>query len=103
MSPGWAAATTDATASANELAYDGRPLPFLADLAASDFAGDALDRRFAGGVNIEDDQRVGVLERGGEFVHQIAGAGVAVGLEDDVNLAEAALPGAASVARISVG
>src|SRR5579864_9409811 len=57
-----------------------------------DFAGDAFDGLFAGGVNIEDEERVGIIERGGEFFDEIAGACVAMRLEDDMDLLEAALP-----------
>ena len=91
MSPGRAAATARATPSAKELAYSGR-LSLLGDSARQSFAGDALDRRFAGGINVEDGQRVGILKCGGELVHEIAGAGVAMRLEYDVDFAEAALP-----------
>ena len=43
-------------------------------------------------INVQHHQRVGVVESGRKFVHQIAGAGVAMRLEDDVDLAIAALP-----------
>src|SRR4029077_15471974 len=56
------------------------------------FSGDALDRGFAGGINVEDGQRVGILKRGGEFVHEVARTSVAVGLKNDVDFAEATLP-----------
>ena len=52
-----------------------------------------FNRPFAGGVDIEHEERVGVVERRSEFFHQVAGSRVAMRLEDDVNLAECALAG----------
>ena len=93
MSPGRAAATARADSIGKGTGVRWLPFPFSADSAGQSFAGDALDRRFAGGINVEDGQRVGILKCGGEFVHEIAGASVAMRLEYDVDFAEAALPG----------
>ena len=53
--------------------------------------GDAGDRLFAGGVDGQDDDCVGVAECGAELFEQIAGAGVAVRLEDDMDAFVSAL------------
>ena len=43
----------------------------------------------------QDLDEVGVVEGGGELGHEVASAGVAVGLEDDVDGAVAAIAGGA--------
>ena len=63
----------------------------LRDSLSQPFAGDAFDWLLASGINVEDDERVGVAKCRREFMHEVAGTGVAVGLEDDVNLAISAL------------
>src|ERR1017187_1304285 len=65
----------------------------LADALRQGLARNAFDGLLAGGVDVEYEERIGVVKGGGEFLDQVAGAGVAVGLEDDVNLAESALAG----------
>src|SRR5262249_31535992 len=52
---------------------------------------DSLDRLLAGGVDVQHDQRIGICEGRGEFIHQVASPGVAMRLEDDVNLEVSAL------------
>ena len=96
MSPGWAAATTGCDSIGKGTRVRGRRLPSLfAVMIRPARASPVMPsmRRFAGGVNIEDDQRVGILKRGGKFVHEIAGASVAVRLKYDMDFAEATLPG----------
>src|SRR5579863_1809712 len=63
----------------------------FADPRGQRFGGNTFDRLFAGGINIQHKQRIGVAEGGSEFFHQVARARVAMRLEYDVNLAEAAL------------
>ncbi len=58
-------------------------------------AGDAGDGIFAGGVDVEDLEGVGIVEGGGELGEEIARAGVAVGLEEQMDA------GVATVARRS--
>src|SRR5260370_27265772 len=55
-------------------------------------SGDAGNGRLAGGVDIEHADGVGVRECGAEFVEQVAGARVAMRLEDHVDALESALP-----------
>ena len=59
--------------------------------SGEDFGGDPFDRLLAGGIDVDEAHGVGVGEGGGEFVHEIAGAGEAVGLEEDVDAVESAL------------
>src|SRR5580658_6127996 len=66
--------------------------PLLVNPLRQDFARDAFDGLLACGVNVEDEQRIGVGEGGRESFHQVARARVAMRLEDDVNLAKTALP-----------
>ena len=68
-----------------------RVVRFSAIWRARSLSRDAFDGLLAGGVNIQHEQRVGIGEGGGELVHQVAGAGVAMRLEDDVDLAKSAL------------
>ena len=56
-------------------------------------AGDAGQGLFAGGINGNEFQGVGLSKSGGELVKQVAGAGVAVGLEENMDVAVAALAG----------
>src|SRR5689334_25213634 len=63
----------------------------LRDTIRQNLCRDAFNRLFACGVDVEQKQRVCVSKRCGELFHQIASAGVAVRLENDVNLAKAAL------------
>src|SRR5947209_9395688 len=56
-------------------------------------AANAFDGRFAGGIDVEHQNSVGVGEGGAEFFQEVAGAGVTVRLEDHVNPVEAALAG----------
>src|SRR5207249_9517872 len=53
----------------------------------------AFDRLLAGGIDIQNDQAVRVLKRSCKLVHQITGSGIAMRLEDHMNLAKATLPG----------
>src|SRR5258706_3953242 len=66
---------------------------FGGNLASQNFGSHAFDRLFACGIDVEDEDGVGVGEGGCEIVHEIAGAGVAVGLEDYVDMMESALAG----------
>src|SRR5215831_3535387 len=56
------------------------------------FAGHAGKGRFAGWINIQDENAIRIAESGAEFFQQIARTGVAMGLENDVDAPEAALP-----------
>ena len=47
------------------------------------FAGDAGDGRFAGGVDVGEDEDVGLIEGAAEFVPKMLGAGKAMRLEED--------------------
>ena len=89
-SPDWAwAATAETAAGKSGTNCDVGALDFCGE-AFGGYAGDGL---LAGGVDGEDADGVGVSECAGELVHKVEGTGVAVGLEDDVNLAVAALAG----------
>src|SRR5437588_604122 len=57
------------------------------------FAADAGNGWFAGRIYIEHQNCVGIRERFSEFVHEIAGAGIAMRLEDDMDAVESALAG----------
>ncbi len=92
MSPSSACAVVAVTASAKDWAYSAF-LPLSLIGLRQRCSRDPFDRRFTGRIDVEHDERIGVVEGGGEFFHQIASAGIAVGLEDDVNLAEPALAG----------
>ena len=63
------------------------------DFCGQILSGDAGDGLFAGGVNGKDADSIGVSKCTAELVQKIKGAGVAVGLEEDVDLAVAALAG----------
>src|ERR1700675_4555084 len=54
---------------------------------------DPLDAVFAGSVNIENEECVGVVEGIGEIVHERFGPRIAMRLEDHMNPAKAALFG----------
>src|SRR5262249_33884857 len=56
------------------------------------FAGHSGNGRFAGRINIQDENAVGIGEGGAEFVKQVTRASVAVWLGDDVDALETALP-----------
>lgn len=58
---------------------------FGLDGGGEDLAGDAGEGRFAGGVDGDEFDGVGVAESGGEVVKEVAGARVAVWLEEDVD------------------
>ena len=68
-------------------------MALLRDAARQGIGGNAFDGLLAGGIDVEDEERVGIGKGGGEFVHQVAGAGVAVRLKDDMQAAEPALAG----------
>ncbi len=53
--------------------------------------GYALDGLLARGIDVEDDERVGIAEGLGEIVHQLLRSAIAVRLENDMNFAIAAL------------
>jgi len=55
--------------------------------------GDSWDWVFAGGVDGQDGYGIGLGESLREVFEEVAGAGVAVGLEEDVDLAVAAFAG----------
>ena len=79
---------------------DGGAVGDLAGVGGADGGGegravDAGDRFFAGGVDVEQVKLVGISEGCGELGHQVAGAGVAVRLEEDVDAGEAAVAGGA--------
>ena len=52
----------------------------------------SFDWRFTRGINVENEQTVGIVERMHKLVHERLRAGVTMRLEDDVNFAETALP-----------
>jgi hypothetical protein len=53
----------------------------FADRVGEGFAGDAGDGRFAGGVNVQEHQNVGLIEGAAEVFPEMLGARKAVGLE----------------------
>src|SRR5262249_10232665 len=55
------------------------------------FSSDTRNRWLAGRVDVENEDAVGVGESGAELLQQVAGAGVAVRLEDYMNTLEGAL------------
>ena len=67
--------------------------PVFFNTLGQGFSRNAGNGLFAGGVDVEHDEGVGIGEGLGEFLHQCLGTGVAVGLEDNVNAAVAALAG----------
>ena len=65
--------------------------PAVGDALGESLAGDAVDGRFAGCVNIEHGHSVCISEGGGKLVEEQLRAGIAVGLENNVDTAESAL------------
>src|ERR1035438_4063282 len=62
----------------------------MANSFGEQLAGNTRDGRFAGGIDVEHGGRVGIAKRSGEIVEQQLRAGIAVRLEDDVDLSEPA-------------
>src|ERR1700678_1435738 len=65
----------------------------VADSCGEEFGGDFWNWLFAGGVDGQYGHRIRQGKCRGELRDEVAGAGIAVGLEDDVNLVVAALAG----------
>jgi len=63
------------------------------DAGGEALGGDALDGLFAGSVDGQDSEGVCVPEGGGKLGHEVGGAGVTVGLEEDVDALVTALAG----------
>jgi hypothetical protein len=66
-------------------------------VAAMDFlregeAADSGDGLFTGGVDIKDEQTISIWKGRDELIHQKIGAGVAMGLEDDMDASLGAEP-----------
>ena len=87
MSPGRASSAT----SGGEIGGIGErariAMPVLDQPGDDRVARHALDRRLAGGVDIGDEDDVGIVEAGAEAVEQMRHAGVAVRLHDGDDLA----------------
>src|SRR5262249_1267632 len=64
----------------------------LLDLGHHGFAANAGNGRLAGGIDVENDNAIGCGESRTEIREQVAGAGVAMRLKDNMNTIEAALP-----------
>ncbi len=65
----------------------------LANGARQRFAGHARHGRFAGRIDIDQHEDVRLIERAGEFVPQMLGAGIAMGLKEDEQAIELAAAG----------
>jgi hypothetical protein len=82
----------------------GSTLPATRSARASEAAVGGNDRRFAGGIDLGQQQGVGVPEHLDEILEAVAGAGVAVRLEGQHQARPGKAPrAAASVAAISTG
>src|SRR5262245_39149568 len=68
-------------------------VPSFANRRGQDFAGDARNRRLAGGVDIGNDQQIGLIESAGELLPEVLGAGVAVRLKKHKKAVELAAAG----------
>src|SRR5260370_15171499 len=69
------------------------PLTGLANGARQRFAGHAWDGRFAGRIDIDQRENIGLIERAAEFVPKVLGAGIAMRLKEDEQAIELAAAG----------
>src|SRR5271165_1342120 len=55
------------------------------------FCGDAGDRAFTGGIDVQHGHRISIVKRGGKVIEEQLRSRITVGLEDNVNAPKAAL------------